>query len=33
MTYPQDPHMHFHLALTEIFTLDFVRKTQSRRFP
>lgn len=33
MTYPQDPCMYFNFALTDIFTFDFVLKTQNRCFP
>jgi len=33
MTCPHDPHLYFHFALTELLTLDFVRKTQRRCFP
>lgn len=28
-----DPHLYFHFALTELSTLDFIHKTQSRCFP
>lgn len=31
MTYPQDPHMYFRFATTQISVLDFVHKNQSQQ--